>query len=101
MNATPTYNGKEANAGDIIAGDQYEGEGYAELTCGNTTVRLGYTSLHRMASSMAGVSPSIRGAIDAIVCEAMQGRTPDATPANKPSIERCPDRTGRRIILCE
>lgn len=75
----PTYCGQSADRGEITAGRLYPGEGYATITCGNTTVKIGYTTL---ASMVLKPEPSrhfndqcdfIR-AFHSIVCEASLGR---------------------------
>ena len=80
----PTYCGQEADRGRIVAGQEYDGEGYAILKCGNTEVKLGYTTLHDLHiaippgdSACWGTAVEVERALNSIKVEAMLGRTGD------------------------
>ena len=80
----PTHCGQKANRGKITAGEVYDGEGYAILKCGNTEVKIGYTTLHNLEIAIPpGESlcwkPAIevQRALNSIKVEAMLGRTGD------------------------
>jgi len=77
-----TYKGQKPNQGIIIPLEPHGSEGFAVLSCGGTQVMLSYTALHLLsgwiACGSAGydevrTSGAIKGAIDAICCEASAG----------------------------
>ncbi|HEY3694201.1 hypothetical protein [Phenylobacterium sp.] len=76
---TPTYCGQPPNQGELSP-HLFEGEGFATLQCGGTTVSLGYGALHLITGWLAigahgygrqHISGPINHAFQAITCEAM------------------------------
>jgi len=82
INDQPTYMGQPANRGEITIEPTYPNEGFAVLKCGNTSVKIGYTMLHKFAPQWAPVGENhpdypqwkaIRDALHSIICEAAEG----------------------------
>jgi hypothetical protein len=79
MDANDTFNGQEANQGDLTIGTLYPNEGYAVLRCGNTSVKIGYTLLHDLQihidknSARFSELADLQKAVYSIACEASLG----------------------------
>lgn len=77
----PTFKGRHPNQGEIDL-CPYEGEGYAVLSCGGTSVKIGYSLLSKinvLAEDRLYFSHlvDLQAAIDSITCEAeLQCRYP-------------------------
>lgn len=82
--AIPTFCGEQADRGRIVVGEEYPGEGYAILRCGNTEVKISYTVLSNASVKIDGDSHVLRDlialqkAMHAVTCEASLGRTGDS-----------------------
>lgn len=76
----PTFNGQQADRGNVTVGNIYPDEGYAILRCGNTNVKIGYTLLHNLQIDISKDSArfselaQLQKAIYSIACEASLGR---------------------------
>ena len=79
------YNGKGTDQGEHAIGREYPGEGYAILTCGGSTYRIGATALHNININFNPDEASyyftwlceFSDALDAMCAEAMSGNTPN------------------------
>jgi hypothetical protein len=80
----PTYHGQPLNQGTLTPRAIHDGEGYAELRCGGTRVRLSYTVLHALSSlidlrgyrgDFQAMAETIK-ALHAVTGEAAEGRIP-------------------------
>lgn len=70
--------GQPSDQGQIESTPFLDSEGYAVITCGNTTFKIGYTALHKflLGDDYDTASQSVRRGLSSICAEASVGRTP-------------------------
>ena len=82
----PTYMGETADKGRITVGPEFPNEGYVIVRCGNTEVRVGYSTWHQLMLSLFRPDcqsaylrdiTDLHSAFKAIACEVSQGRSGD------------------------